>query len=72
MNDVDKQHVDIDIALLALAHRITLSQVDDERYADIELFSPNIANIVDLDMEMIGNAIDYAEQETAKIVSLIH
>ncbi len=72
MNDESKYTSDVDICVLALASRITLSQLDKESYADIELFTPEIANTVSLDMEVISNSIEYAEQETAKIVSLIH
>ena len=43
-----------------------------ESYANIELFTPEIANKVSLDMEVVSNSIEYAEQETAKIVALIH
>lgn len=72
MNDDAKHKSDIDICVLSLASRITVSQLDKESYADIELFTPEIANTVSLDMEVISNSIEYAEQETAKIVSLIH
>ncbi|CAB9494946.1 MULTISPECIES: HDOD domain-containing protein [Alteromonas] len=72
MNEEAKYASDVDICVLALASRITLSQLDKESYADIELFTPEIANTVSLDMEVISNSIEYAEQETAKIVSLIH
>ena len=63
---------DVDICVLALASRITLSQLEKESYANIELFTPEIANKVSLDMEVVSNSIEYAEQETAKIVALIH
>ena len=72
MNDAAKYTSDVDVCVLAIASRITLSQLDKENYADIELFTPEIANTVSLDMEVISNSIEYAEQETAKIASLIH
>ncbi|MBT3136285.1 HDOD domain-containing protein [Alteromonas sp. ALT199] len=72
MNDETKYVSEVDICVLAIASRITLSQLDKENYADIELFTPEIANTVGLDMEVVSNSIEYAEQETAKIVSLIH
>ena len=72
MNDEAKHKSDVDICVLCLANRITVSQLNKESYADIELFTPEIANTVSLNMEVISNSIEYAEQETAKIVSLIH
>ena len=72
MNDEAKYASDVDICVLALASRITLSQLEKESYANIELFTPEIANKVSLDMEVVSNSIEYAEQETAKIVALIH
>jgi len=72
MNDEEKHVSEVDICVLALANRITVSQLDKESYADIELFTPEIANTLNLDMEVISNSIEYAELETAKIVSLIH
>ena len=72
MNDEAKYSSDVDICVLALASRITLSQLEKESYANIELFTPEIANKVSLDMEVVSNSIEYAEQETAKIVALIH
>lgn len=71
INDESKQTVDIDVCVLALASRITLSQHNKESYGDMELFTPDMANTLHFDMEIIGNSIEYAELETAKIVALI-
>lgn len=71
INDESKQTVDVDVCVLALASRITLSQHDKESYGDMELFTPDMANTLHFDMEIIGNSIEYAELETAKIVALI-
>ncbi|WP_269519177.1 HDOD domain-containing protein [Alteromonas sp. BMJM2] len=72
VNDEARQQSDREIGLLALSNRIALSQLDKENYADIELFSPEIANIIGSDIEIVSNATDYAEQETAKIAELIN
>jgi len=71
INDESKQKTDIDVCVLALANRITIAQHDKESYGGIELFTPEMANTLHFDMEIIGNSIEYAELETAKIVSLI-
>jgi HD-like signal output (HDOD) protein len=72
MHEEARYKTDTDICVLALASRITASQHDKERYDGIELFTPEMANTLSFDMEIIGNSIEYAEQETAKIVALIN
>jgi HD-like signal output (HDOD) protein len=72
MHEEARYKTDTDICVLALASRITASQHDKERYDEIELFTPEMANTLSFDMEIIGNSIEYAEQETAKIVALIN
>lgn len=71
MNDGDHQASDIDVGVLALANKITISQLEQEMYGDIELFTSEIANTVSLDMELVRMSAEYAEIETAKVVSLI-
>lgn len=71
VNDVSRQASDREVGLLALANRIAVSQLEQENYANIELFTPEIANTVTVDMEMVGNATDYAERETVKVAALI-
>ncbi|MDO6568638.1 HDOD domain-containing protein [Alteromonas sp. 1_MG-2023] len=71
-NDVGRQASDRDIALLALATKITAIQQSKKSIDDIELFSEDEANSIDVDMYDIANAIKYADRETAKISMLIH
>ena len=71
MNDVSRQAVDVDVSVLALSSRITINQLEPQRYGDIALFTPEIANNIDLDMEVINNSAEYAEVETTKVSSLI-
>ncbi|BFT29495.1 HDOD domain-containing protein [Alteromonas sp. D210916BOD_24] len=71
MNDIERQSSDLDIAVLALASRVTVSQLEQEKYKDIELVAPEIANMVTLDKELVSHSAEYAEVETSKVVSLI-
>lgn len=71
MNDVSRQAVDVDVSVLALASRITINQLESQRYGDIALFTPEIANNIDFDMEVINNSAEYAEVETTKVSLLI-
>ncbi len=71
MSDKTRQASDLDIAVLALANRITSSQLRPDICKDIELLTPEVANIETLDMELIKDSVRYAEVETSKMVSLI-
>ena len=71
MNDKEKQASDIDVSVLALANKVTISELENEKYHDIELFSKEIANVISPDKELVRVSAEYAEIETSKVVSLI-
>jgi HD-like signal output (HDOD) protein len=71
-NDVSRQASDSDIALLALASRVTSMQQNKKTDADIELFLEDIANNNGVTLDDVANAIEFADRETAKISMLIH
>lgn len=72
VNSETKQLVDIDVGILALASRITEMQQNKKCYNEVELFSKEISNSVNADMDAIANAITFAEKETVKVSQLIH
>ena len=71
-NDMSRQAADSDIALLALASRVTSMQQNKKTDADIELFLEDIANNSGVNLDDVANAIEFADRETAKISMLIH
>ncbi|MBQ4830951.1 HDOD domain-containing protein [Alteromonas sp. MMG017] len=71
-NDMSRQATDSDIALLALASRVTAMQQNEKTDANIELFLEDIANNSGVNIDDVANAIEFADRETAKISMLIH
>ncbi len=71
-NDMSRQATDSDIALLALASRVTTMQQNKKTDGDIELFLEDIANNSGVNIDDVANAIEFADRETAKISMLIH
>lgn len=62
---------ELDIALMACANRITLRQLRKDEYENIELFTPEIANTLQVEGETLGNAVEFANKETDKIAVMI-
>ncbi|MBD3586530.1 HDOD domain-containing protein [Salinimonas sp. HHU 13199] len=72
LHNVQKQANEVDIALLACAQRVTIREKRQDGQENIDLFTPAIANSLDIEGEALGNAVIYANQETSKIASLIN
>jgi len=70
-NDTARQASDTDVGILTLATRIAARQHEKYNYSDSELFSSEIANSVNVDVDTITNAITFADEETAKVAMLI-
>lgn len=72
LHNLQKQANEVDIALLACAQRVTIREKGQDGQENIDLFTPAIANSLDIEGEALGNAVIYANQETSKVASLIN
>ncbi|MEW9797251.1 HDOD domain-containing protein [Alteromonas sp. CYL-A6] len=68
--DIGKLTSDIDIAVLECARRITLKE-RQESGVQIDIFPPAIAKTLKIEGETLGNAIEFANKEAARLSTLI-
>ncbi|MCU7555559.1 HDOD domain-containing protein [Alteromonas sp. ASW11-19] len=67
----EKIRSETDIGILACARRLTLRENQQERYAEIDVFSADIANSVKVEGETLGNTVEFANKEANKVAALI-
>lgn len=71
LHDNNKACSDTDIAILSIAMRVTIKQHNKDKYASLELVNKDVSALLNLDGESIGNAVEFANKETAKVAALI-
>lgn len=66
-----KQEEDGDIGLLACSMRVTIRENKPSEYGNIELFTPEIADKLNINNDLLKNTIAYANTETEKVATSV-
>ena len=58
---------DLDVSLLTCAIRLTTACYQRDKYADLDIVTPDMTRLLPIDEEVLQNAKLYAQKETNKV-----